>query len=110
MNPTPLPNPSPYTCRNCGHSLEEWRDYCPNCGAPMRARPSSVGGVLGSIFLGCGALAFGASGGCFLLFGAIARGEGSTFGEAGGLFGLGAVLVLFAAACIWGIVRINRRR
>jgi hypothetical protein len=76
----------------------------------MRARPSSVGTVIGSIFLGVGALLLGAAGSCFMILGTFARAEGSSLGESGPAFGIGALLIGAAIACVVGIVQINRRR
>ena len=106
MNETPpLPQPSGATCSNCGAAQDTGVPYCTNCGAPMRAVKPAAGlsktaKVVSSIALGCGALFFGAIGGCFILLG---------LGDASGLgwltIGVTATIVLGFFVGIFFVLR-----
>ena len=72
-NTPPLPQPAGATCSNCGAAQSVSAPFCTACGAARRAATAglSTGAkVISSLALGCGALFFGALGGCFFLMGA----------------------------------------
>ena len=108
-NTPPLPQPSGATCPNCGAAQDDKAPFCTHCGAPLQAAtPSklSSGSKLAlSLSLGCGALVFGAVGGCFAFLGRIEG--GNSFDPAILLFV--GVPALLALACIWGIFKIQRK-
>jgi len=64
MNSAPLPQPAPFTCPNCGASLDDKPEFCPRCAARLNAdvRPSLS--IFAAIFLALGLLVFGAIGAC----------------------------------------------
>lgn len=64
MNPAPLPQPAPFTCPNCGASLNEKPQLCPRCGARLDAASQSKRSLLAGLALTIGLLFFGAMGGC----------------------------------------------
>lgn len=106
-NTPPLPQPSGATCPNCGTAQSASALYCSNCGAPMNAATppgslSQTSKTIASIALGCGALMFGAIGGCFALMGA---GEGL-----GAISLLIAIPALAALACLVGIFLVVRKK
>ena len=108
-NTPPLPQPSGATCPNCGAAQEAKAPFCTNCGALLQAATpssslSSVSKMWLSAGLGCGALLFGAVGGCFAFLGRI---EGGSYDPTFLLFiGVPFLLVI---ACIWGIFKIQRQ-
>ena len=106
MSETPLPQPSGATCPNCGAAQEANAPRCTNCGAPLQAATASAGlstgaKVVASLALGCGALLFGAFGGCFIMLG---------LGDASGLGWVTiAVTVLGVLAFLVGIFFVLRK-
>ena len=106
----PLPPPSGVTCPNCGAGQDAGVAYCSNCGAPLQAAtsggPSQTFKTLATLGLGCGVLFFGSLGGCLALLGAF---SGNLSAEWPALaFGVAALLL--AAACVWGIMRVQRKK
>lgn len=64
MNPAPLPQPTPFTCPQCGAGLESKPDFCPRCGAALETKRRarlSIGAVIGLTF---GLILFGGIGAC----------------------------------------------
>ncbi len=107
MNETPpLPQPGGATCPNCGAAQDANARLCTNCGAPLQAVTAPAGlsktaKVVSSLALGCGALFFGAFGGCFIMLG---------LGDASGLGWLTiAVTVLGVLAFLVGIFFVLRK-
>ena len=104
---SPLPPPSGKTCPNCGAAQDANAPYCTNCGAPLRAAtaPGSLSQsakIISSLALGCGALMFGACGGCFIMLG---------LGDASGLGWLTiAVTALGVLAFLAGIFFVLRKK
>jgi hypothetical protein len=108
MNSSPLPQPSAYTCPNCGASIQGHPTLCPNCGASLQATTSKSSGCLvigAQIFLGLLSVVLGLSGACFVLFGA----SGGINTGGGGLLATGLTILAVAGLCIWGIVRLSKR-
>ena len=64
MPAAPLPNPTPYTCPNCGAGLTQLDEFCPRCGARLTAPARPALGVISVILLALGALIFGGIGAC----------------------------------------------
>ncbi|HEX9998525.1 MAG TPA: zinc ribbon domain-containing protein [Abditibacterium sp.] len=110
MNPPPLAQPSAQTCPQCGAALDSTPNFCPNCGAALGASDhgSAAWTIVLQILLGLGAVGIGAFGACFILVGGIGL-SSSSFSEGAPMIGIGAVALGIAAACIWGIIRLNRR-
>jgi hypothetical protein len=109
MDPAPLPNPSPYTCPNCGHSLEQWQEFCPHCGAPLEAGSHSAKPV-SCCATGCLAVFSGTIGSCLLLSASEEWTLGTDWAAVLAVAGTGAALVGLAVACSVQIARLNRRR
>lgn len=77
MPAPPIPNPTPYTCPNCGVGLQERAEFCPHCGARLEsATPKSVGWIIATLALGLVTLAFGSVGACSVYFVIIGAGSG----------------------------------
>ena len=62
----PLPQPTPYTCPNCGAGLAQRAEFCPRCGARLElgAPQRGFGFHFVSALLALSVLAFGAVGAC----------------------------------------------
>lgn len=107
MNPTPLPQPSAYTCPNCGAPLAGEMPFCPQCGASLRAPASQSSGCLtvgAQVILGMVAGVLGLCGACFTLLGGAELNQGGW-----GFAGVGLGMLVVAGLCIWGIVRLAKR-
>jgi len=111
MPSAPIPNPTPYTCRNCGAGWNDVRTFCPNCGAAVSAPPPSFWarfwrGVVMAAFL-VGAAIFGACGACLTLFSGFETPTGRTDW---GLFWSGVVLLVVAGTCVYAIMKMQKRK
>ncbi|PQV64515.1 zinc-ribbon domain-containing protein [Abditibacterium utsteinense] len=110
MNPSPLPQPEARTCPNCGAALSENTTLCPNCGAALGTVKSSGCLMIGAqVFLGCLALVFGLAGACFAILGGTGF-VGASSSEWLPFAGVVIVTIGLAAACVWGIIRLGKRR
>lgn len=108
---SPLPPLGGATCPNCGAAQDANAPYCTNCGAPMQAATSpgslsQTGKTLATLALGCGALLFGGLGGCLALIGVM----GGSFSTDWPYVLVAIVVLLAAAACIWGISRVQSKK
>ncbi len=104
-NTPPLPQPSSFTCSNCGFGWNEDTAFCPRCGAaqtPLVKQRASTG-VL--VAYGCGFITLGAMGACFSLFGLGGAGLRDWLNP----FSLvGVALVAGALFLLWKLVRGGR--
>lgn len=108
MNP-PLPQPAAQTCSQCGSAVDGNSGFCPHCGAALGVkRGVSVWNQLLQVVLALVGLGAGSFGACFVLLGGLGI-AGNTWKDWLPVVGAGAVGIAIAAACIWGIVRINKR-
>lgn len=109
MNPSSLP-PDGITCPNCGAAQSASVAFCANCGAPLQAatagRASQTAKTLVSLALGFGAFIFGGLGGCLALIGVM----GGNFSTDWPFFACGVAAVGLAVGCIWGILRVQKRK
>lgn len=65
MNPAPLSQPAPFTCHNCGASLESKPEFCPRCGERLKVPVEHVAlNPIAAAFLIFGCVVFGAMGVC----------------------------------------------
>ena len=98
------------TCPNCGAAQSRGVAFCANCGAPLQAATSGAGAqtakTLVSLALGCGAFIFGGLGGCLALIGVM----GGDFSADWPYFAFGVAAVLVAAALVWIIIRVQRKK
>jgi hypothetical protein len=107
MNSAPLPQPSAFTCPNCGAVIESRPPFCPQCGASLSGTPSKSNGCLiigAQIVLALVAIVLGLGGACFVLLGGAEMKQGGS-----GIFGVGLGAVVIAGLCIWGIIRLAKR-
>lgn len=97
--------PDAPVCSHCGATLESQTALCPHCGAALSASGSGGCLIIGTqIFLGLLALVFGFGGACYVIANGII---GNEFAEA--VISV-TMALLCAAACIWGIFQLGKRR
>lgn len=109
--PTSTP-PENKQCFNCGKDLETHATFCPHCGAPLPTQGSTfliVLRVMGAVILGIIASLFGTYGACFVLLG-IAGGLNQTPSSGLGFGLIGMFLLGLTALCIWGAIKLGKRR
>ena len=106
-SPPPLP-PGGSNCPNCGTVQAKGAPYCSNCGASLAtAQAPSTSKTVYSVLLAMAALGFGAYGGCIALI--VVMGGASPRDNLT-IYATGAIALLLAAACVWVIFRIQRRK
>ncbi len=114
MNPPLLPQPAAQTCSHCGAAVGEGVLLCPNCGASLSTAPQNGCLIIGvQLGLGCLALVFALGGACFVFLSGIgvsSTTSSPTFSEVAPYIGCGLLGVALAAACVWGIIRLGKRR
>ena len=115
MNETPLMTPEGQSCPNCGHTVAATAKHCPNCGATLAGAASGstssaaqVWRIILLIGLAGLALLFGAAGACVMLIGVMGGGGLTT--ESLTYAGIGILLLIFAALCLWGVLSVSKRR
>ncbi|MBV9866730.1 MAG: hypothetical protein JO316_15355 [Abitibacteriaceae bacterium] len=106
----PIPPPAPYYCPNCGASLPAPVELCPLCGARITQRSAGAGNIIAAIALGLVAVPLGLSGSCFALVGVGTLTDRSGIGIGAGLITLAVFLIGAAALCIFGIVKVLKRK
>lgn len=113
MNPSPLSQPAAQTCPNCGEAVDSGHSFCPRCGAQLGTAPAGSGciNVIVQLILAGVALVSGLMGACFVLVGGTDAAGGNFFTSGGAMFVLiGLAGVALAALCIWGIIKLAKRR
>jgi len=101
-NPSPLPQPARFTCRNCGFGWNEDTPFCPRCGASQSPAKQPGYSTVTKMALGCGFVMLGAMGACFSLFGL----EGGFNANAlNGLTYIGIGLGGLAIFLLWSAIR-----
>lgn len=103
---SPLPPPGGTVCPNCGAAQSSSAPYCTNCGMELTSKKPALKtpfwkGVL-TVFLGLGALAFGAFGSCITLLTVTRMMNGSLRWQ-------GLLALAIAYGLWWCIQRINRK-
>ncbi|BCM93336.1 hypothetical protein IAD21_05227 [Abditibacteriota bacterium] len=105
-NIPPLPQPTRYTCANCGFGWNEPSQFCPRCGAALVPIARQKASSITLVAYGCGFILLGGLGACFSLVGFGGGFEGTDWANPFSF--IGVVLVAFALFLLWKMIRGGR--